>query len=163
MPIYLWLLLGGVTAYLVVQGGKQAQQAPVPAAPGTLSIQAYDGNVYSMPIDGGMPSAVIADIQKFWRTFETSGTVADYSKKLATEGYSIAAGGIQSIYQLIGTGGAGQSTSASDGGGGGGVFNVPMNPFHSSSLPEEHQAPVVTVTEPSFQTAPVAPVMKPMI
>lgn len=165
MPLALWLLLGGVAAYLVYQSGKTAAQSAsaLPAASSTNVLHVTDqaGNPYSVPVDPNLPIVVAQQIQQFFAASNSQSgpSVLALSNQLAAQGYTVAAGSVQSVWAMIQAASPAQGPlvqgGTSNGGapaGGGGGF--PLNPFAQSSS---------SASQPSLISAANVPTPTPFI
>lgn len=138
MPLALWLLLGGVAAYLVYQSGKTAAQTasvlPAPlGSPTTINVKDQVGHMYEMLVDTNLPAAIAANIQTVFSrsSTQTDQSILTLSNQLAAQGYAITAGGVQTLWQTI------QASQGplvqNDSGGGGGIGGFRPNPLQQSS------------------------------
>ena len=117
MPLALWLLLGGVAAYLVFKSGQTAASTAVastqpmlgPVTPtGTinLSVSGPQGiGPFNVPVESTLPQALQKQFSSFFlhadQSSFTNQTVLDFSNTLASQGFSIAAGSVQSVWQMV--------------------------------------------------------------
>lgn len=122
MPLALWLLLGSVAAYLVFKSGQTAASTaamlPSSTTPGPVSAsgtvnlsvsgpQEAGGRIgpFLVPVESTLPEALQTEFASFFAHADQSSftdqTVLDFSNQLAGEGYSIAAGSAQSVWQMI--------------------------------------------------------------
>ncbi len=125
MPLYLWLMLGGVAAYLVVQGGKAASASAVVGGSTTLQITAPNGQVFSVPVDAGLPAATAQQIQTFFHTpGQTDAKVGALSTSLAGQGYTVASGSVQNVWQMIQQGMGPLVSNSSSSGASGPAFHI---------------------------------------
>jgi hypothetical protein len=103
MPSAFWLLLAGLGAFLVYKSGQAAATSATSSTGGqVLSVKASNGQTYSVPIDANLPLATQQQIQKFFGTAgQTDATVTALATQLTSQGYTVAAGSVQSVWQMI--------------------------------------------------------------
>ena len=137
MPPIWMILLGLFGAYALYQSGKTAgaAQAAAPAlstgaGATTIQVQTASGQTFSCPVDAGIPQAIIQQIQQFFLTAgQTDQTVQTFSQQLAAQGYSVAATGVQSVWQMMQATNATAAAASSGGGGGQPVATSQQNPL----------------------------------
>ena len=113
MPMFVWLLLGGVTVYLITKSGAAAaasaaaQTSSLPTGTTNLSVQGPVSapGPYSVPVEAALPAALQQQFVSFFAnadqpSFDQS-SVGVFSLQLAGQGYTIAAGSVQSVWQMI--------------------------------------------------------------
>jgi hypothetical protein len=117
MPLALWLLLGGVAAYLVFKSGQTAAATASAASSNVLGPVTPTGTVnlsvsgpkgvgpFSVPVESTLPVSLQNQFASLFvnadqPSFSTQ-TVADFSNQLAGLGFSIAAGSVQSVWQMV--------------------------------------------------------------
>ena len=128
MPLALWLLLGSVAAYLVFKSGQTAATTASAATSNALGPVTPTGTInlsvsgptgigpFSVPVESTLPQALQSQFKTFFvnagQASFTDQTVLAFSNQLASQGFSIAAGSVQSVWQMVIAGlNAQQSTS----------------------------------------------------
>jgi hypothetical protein len=169
MPIWLWLLLGTTAAYLIVEGGKaSAAAAGTNGTQGSknISVTMPNGQSYTVPVDGNITPAAVQQIQTFFAAAgQTQTTVGTLSQNLLSQGYTIAAGTVQNVWQMyLQTLAIAQATPSSSGaaagaGTGTGIGGPIFNPFQHASSSAETAA-----TQPAYSIAQeqVSPAVSPL-
>lgn len=115
MPIAIWLLLGSAIAYLVVKSGQNAAAtAATSTSPGTvtptgtinLSVAGPTGiGPFSVPVESTLPQTFQTQFASFFAHADQSSfgdaNVSAFANQLVGQGYVIAAGSLQSVWQMV--------------------------------------------------------------
>jgi hypothetical protein len=112
MPLIVWLLLGGMAAYLIAKSGSAAAaSSAIPALPQTTTITlSLSGpsevpGPYVVPVESSLPSTFQNQLTSFFVDSDqpsfSPASVAALAQQLAENGYTIAAGSVMSAWQMI--------------------------------------------------------------